>query len=73
MASIQIELNPFSVPSEVTLKQEVGRREDGLRPVQVLKLSELSYEVLDALCEEFRENVMRAADQRDQRKIDYWK
>ena len=61
MASIQVELNPFSVPTGVTLKQKPGLRQDGIRPNVELPLSQLSSEALEALCEEFRANVFAAA------------
>lgn len=61
MASIQVELNPFVIPTGVTVKQKPGLRQDGFRPAQELRLTELSPVVLDAMCEEFRTAVFEAA------------
>jgi hypothetical protein len=61
VASIQVELNPFPVPTGVTVKMKPGRREDGFRPAPELKLTELSPVDLDAMCEEFRTAVFNAA------------
>lgn len=70
MASIQIELNPFLVPTGATVKRKPGRREDGFRPAEEIKLADLPYEVLDAMCNEFRTGVMEAAGRSAPRKTD---
>lgn len=61
MPTIQLELNPFQVPSRVTVKMKPGSREDGFRPPVELKLTELSPVDLDVMCEEFRTAVFKAA------------
>ena len=61
MASVQLELLPFPVPTGVIVKVKPGRREDGFRPAPELKLTELSPVDLDAMCEEFRTAVFNAA------------
>jgi hypothetical protein len=61
MASVQLELNPFPVPTGVTVRMKPGLRQDGFRPSPELKLTELSPVVLDAMCEEFRTAVFEAA------------
>ena len=61
MASINLELQPFPVPEDVTIKLPPGRREDGMRPAPTMKLADLSDEVLAAMCEEFTQAVFAAA------------
>lgn len=61
MASMQIEINGFPVPEEVTMKMAPGRRQDGIRQAPTFKLHELSDDTLAALIEEFATNVMAAA------------
>lgn len=66
MATIQVELNPFPIPSGVTIKQKPGLRQNGFFQSPEMKLSELSIEALEALCSEFRSNVMKAASHQDE-------
>ena len=61
MASIKVDLVPFTVPTGVSVKQKPGLRQDGMRFAQQLKLSELSPDELNAMCEEFRVSVFEAA------------
>jgi hypothetical protein len=61
MATIQLELQPFKVPTGAIVKQKPGRRQDGFQPAQELPLSELPIETLEALCEEFTLAVFKAA------------
>ena len=61
MASISLELQPFAVPTHVTVVMPAGKRQDGVKPAPTLALSDLSDEVLAALIEEFAANVMKAA------------
>jgi hypothetical protein len=61
MASVLLELNPFPVPTGVTVKLRPGLKQDGIRPLPVLSLVEISPVDLDALCEEFRTSVFKAA------------
>lgn len=61
MASINLKLRPFEVPTHVTIEMPAGKRQDGVKPLPALALSDLSDEALQALIEEFAENVMKAA------------
>ena len=61
MATVNLELNPFPVPTEVTIKLPPGKREDGLKSPPTIKLENLSEEALSALCEEFTAAVFVAA------------
>jgi len=61
MASIKIEIQPFPVPSHVTLVMPVGKRQDGMKQAPTLALSELTDDALEVLIEEFATNVMAAA------------
>jgi hypothetical protein len=62
MASINLEILPFTVPDEVSIKMPgTGKREDGIKPAITMKLSDLEVDSLIALCEEFTNNVFAAA------------
>ena len=61
MASINLQLQPFPVPSMVTIAMPPGKRQDGMKPAPTMALNELPDEVLEALIEEFAANVMKAA------------
>jgi len=61
MASVNVELVPFDVPTGVHIKRAPGRREDGFFAAKPMALTELSPMVLDAMCEEFRTAVFEAA------------
>ena len=61
MASISLELQPFPVPDQVTIKMPPGKREDGMKPATVVKLEDLSTDVLEALLAEFCDAVMLKA------------
>lgn len=61
MATVNLELRPFPVPNEVFVQTKPGLRQDGIRPLPALKLTELSPVDLDAMCEEFRTSVFEAA------------
>ena len=68
MPSINVELNPFPIPTCVTVKQKPGRRQDVFNLSQEIKLADLTPNVLDELCEEFRMNVFNAAGHDHQRR-----
>lgn len=64
MAQITVQLNPFPVPTHVTLKSEPGLRQDGFigfKQPSSIPLSDLDLQTLEALCAEFRESVLLAA------------
>jgi hypothetical protein len=61
MATINLQLQPFPVPTHVTISMPAGRKQDGIKPLPTLALTDLSDEVLSALIEEFATNVMKAA------------
>jgi hypothetical protein len=56
-----IELAPFPVPSEVVVKQAAGVRGCGFSPLPKMRLNQLDYTTLDALCNEFRATVFATA------------
>ena len=63
MVKTEIELCPFTTPNFVLAKQPPGRREDGPQFLAGGKfpLHELSDSVLEALCKQFRDEVMEKA------------
>jgi hypothetical protein len=62
MATINFEIEPFSVPANVSIKFPVsGKREDSITKYPAVNLSDLSEETLAALCEEFTVAVFAAA------------
>ncbi len=61
MATLSLELVPFPVPNEVSIKMPAGKRQDGMKPLPTLALEDLSTEALEALLSEFCEAVMAKA------------
>lgn len=63
MASLTttIELLPFPTPTDVVVKQLAGSRGNGFSPAPKMKLNELDYATLDALCNEYRATVFATA------------
>lgn len=61
MATINLKLRPFEVPTHVTVELPAGRKQDGVKPAPTVALSELPDETLEALINEFAEAVMKAA------------
>jgi hypothetical protein len=55
------ELAPFPVPSEVIVKQVAQTRGCGFSPLPKMRLNQLDYATLDALCNEFRATVFATA------------
>lgn len=61
MASVTLQLQPFPVPTHVTVVLPVGKKQDGVQTLPQLLLKDLSDEALEALITEFAENVMKVA------------
>lgn len=61
MVTVTLKLEPFPVPTHVTVQMPAGKRQEGMKQPPLLALSDLSDETLAALIEEFTENVMREA------------
>jgi hypothetical protein len=61
MVSINLVLQPFPVPTDVTIQMPPGKREDGMKAAPTLKLSDLNEETLAALCDQFTNAVFAAA------------
>jgi hypothetical protein len=61
MATFQLPIVPFDVPTHVTLQLPPGKREDGMRGPVVISLRDLSEETLMALLDEFNNAVLEAA------------
>ncbi len=61
MATINLRLEPFQVPTHVTVLLPAVKRQDGMNPSPQIPLKELSDEALEALIEEFAANVMAVA------------
>lgn len=67
MAKIQLELTPFSVPNDVTIKISSAR--DTFRIPQTIELCDLDEDILKQLCEEFVSNVYTQAKKRQHAKF----
>lgn len=62
MATFSVKIEPFSIPTEVRLLvPSTNKREDGMRPVPTIKLTDLTDDALNDLIEEFVAGVMKAA------------
>lgn len=66
MSSITLRLEPFPVPTSVTINmpQPINRdvfNHDSIKPTLTISLTQLSDEELGSLIDEFAENVMKAA------------
>ncbi len=62
---INVEIDPFSVPSYVVAKGAPGKREDGFKTAPAIPLADLSPETLDQLCNDFRREVFNKAMRQD--------
>jgi hypothetical protein len=59
MACIQIKLKPFSVPNFVLQEVSAGVRQDGFTESPKYSIKDLPDDVLNKLCDEFRDNVFK--------------
>jgi hypothetical protein len=65
---MEVELQPFDVPSKVYLKipaQYTGIRSPSMNVAPFIPLSEVPVEDLNKLCEDFRISVFKAAGKHD--------
>ena len=60
-ATLEVELQPFQVPSFVYLVAKPSKREDGFAEKAAYPLSDLDSLTLDKLCRQFRDEVFRKA------------
>jgi hypothetical protein len=58
MASISVDLVPLQVPTQTSIKRPPARRENGIRPVDILALNDLDRDVVLLLLKEQHEAVM---------------
>lgn len=58
MAFIQFEINPFPIPTGVTVKLPPGRRQDGIRPMPETLLHQLDKATVEQLCDDFKASVL---------------
>lgn len=75
MDTIKVEqkLKPFRVPNYVVAEQRPRSRQEGFVEGAKYELGELSEEVLQRLCDQFREDVMkRAEEQRENATAQRW-
>jgi len=61
MATLNLSLKPFDVPTHVILDMPPGRKQDGIQGLPTIALESLDEATLEALIEEFAANVMKAA------------
>jgi hypothetical protein len=65
MPTLQVELQPFTVPNYVIQKMPPAPREHGVMEAPKYALNELSADTLDGLCNEFRREVFAKAGKPD--------
>lgn len=58
MAKIEVELQPFPLPTGVYIKMAPGLKQDGMRPAQEIKIRDLNIRVLEVLIDEFRNSLL---------------
>lgn len=71
--TIQVELQPFTVPDFVRTVERPGKREDGFAETVAYPLSDLDSLTLDRLCEQFRNEVFRKAGKAIGGYVEDWK
>jgi len=59
--NIKLDLQPFTVPNYVLVKEKPRPREDGFKEGRKFHLSELDTVTLDKLCNNFRAEVFKKA------------
>lgn len=63
MATLNLELEPFVVPTAVVVRLPTsGKREDGIQPSPTIPLNMVDEDTLNSMIEEFALAVMTAAD-----------
>lgn len=62
---LQVELQPFIIPSYVLEKTRPGKRQDGIQHARSHDIEELDVETLGQLCDEFRAGVFAKAGKAD--------
>jgi hypothetical protein len=60
-ATIEVELQPFTVPDHVLAVAKEGLKQDGMKATPKYILSDLSSETLDQMCKDFRNEIFRKA------------
>lgn len=55
--TIEVELQPFTVPNFVLTVPKPGKREDGMQEAQKYALADLDPVTLECLCDKFRDEV----------------
>lgn len=60
-ASVELELAPFSVPDHVSVKGNAQLKQQGFTANRQLHLTELRREVLEKLCEDFKNSILEKA------------
>lgn len=63
-ATLKVELKPFQVPNFVLAAEKTSSREDGFNKGVSYPLSDLDPYTLDALCNQFRNEVFKKAGKR---------
>ena len=55
---VELELQPFRIPNYVSTKSKPGLRQEGLKEVPKYAIEDLPVETLEALCEQFRLDIL---------------
>lgn len=61
MASISVQLRPFTVPNFVIPVSKPGQRQDGIKFAEGIPLKDLNWETLNSMCADFRVAVFAKA------------
>ena len=66
---LELDICPFDIPLSVTVIQKPGMRQDGFKPSQAIYLNDLDINVLEALCDDFKDRIMKARLEHRDRQI----
>lgn len=64
---VEIDVVPFAVPTDVFINAKAGLKQDGMQQKQSISLNDLSVEVVESLCDEFKNTIMESRRNYDDR------
>jgi hypothetical protein len=60
--SIPVTIKPFLLPTSVVVDSPVGKKCDGIKPLQLIALVNLDRSTVEKLCDDFKEKIMKDYD-----------